>query len=238
MIYIYVVVEGQSEESFVNNILKPYFTPNNILLKAEQVITGKDKYGAIFKGGGNSYKLYRKHIKNKIKNCGKQKNCYITTMIDFYGLPNDFPKFNEIKQADIYEKVKFLEKSFFDDIQTNNFIPYIQLHELETLLYCDIDKICDEFFDLNIKNLKEQITKNIQEFDNIELINNSKETSPSKRLNRLTKQAYCGRKITSSTSILNKIDINVMLQRCEHFRKWIERLNMLANIQQSGIDKN
>ncbi len=238
MINIFVVVEGQSEESFVKNILKPYFARKDIFLKPEQVITGKDKHGTVCKGGGNSYTLYKKHIKNRLKDCAKQKNCYITTMIDLYGLPNDFPKLNETKQTNVYEKVQMLEKNFFDDIGADNFIPYIQLHELETLLYCDIDKICDEFFDLNIKNLKEQITKNIQEFDNIELINNSKETSPSKRLNRLTKQAYCGRKITSSTSILNKIDINVMLQRCEHFRKWIERLNMLANIQQSGIDKN
>jgi hypothetical protein len=237
LINIYVIVEGQCEENFVNNILKPYFFSKNIFLKPEQVITGKDKHGTVCKGGGNSYGLYKKHIQNRIKNCTKQKNCYITTMIDFYGLPNDFPKSNDTSKKTTYDTIKLWEKTFFDDIGVDNFIPYIQLYEFETLLYCDIDKICDEFFDLDIKNLKVKITKDIQQFDNIELINNSIDTSPSKRLNKLTDGKYCNSKVASSTNILKKIDIKTMLQKCTHFKYWIEKLTIL-NTNKNIIEKS
>ena len=43
MINIYIIVEGQSEEKFIKEILSPYFAHQNIFLHPERVITGKDK---------------------------------------------------------------------------------------------------------------------------------------------------------------------------------------------------
>ncbi|NEW61188.1 DUF4276 family protein, partial [Sulfurovum sp. bin170] len=192
MINVYIIVEGQSEEKFVKEILSPYFAHKKIFLHPERVITGRDKLGKACKGGGDSYKLYKNHLQKRIKQFHKQKNYYFTTMIDLYALPKDFPKLKDAKRYynKKYEYISFLEKAFSDDIGFSNFLPYIQLHEYETLLFCDINCIVDEFFDLEDDKLYEKITTDIKSYDNIELINDSKETAPSKRLNKYTNGEY------------------------------------------------
>ncbi len=227
MINVYIVVEGHSEEKFVKEVLTPYFSKKDIFLTAERVITGKDKIGNACKGGGNSYKLYKNHLEKRIKQFGGQDNYYFSTMTDFYALPNDFPKLSKNKQTDIYKSISYLEDSFKSDIGYKNFIPYIQLHEFETLLYCDIDIFGDEFFDLEISNLSDKIKDDIKEFDNLELINNSKITAPSKRLDKCTNGAYCGRKTTSGINILKKIDISILRDKCKHFDEWISKIEGL-----------
>jgi len=225
MINIYIIVEGQSEEKFVKEVLSPYFAPKNIFLYPERVITGKDKLGRACKGGGNSYQLYKNHILKRIKQFNRQKNYYFTTMIDLYALPKDFPQLQEAQQySDKYSYIDFLEKAFLDDIGSNNFFPYIQLHEYETLLFCDIDAIVDEFFDLEDDRLYDKIIIDIKSYDNIELINDSRETAPSKRLDVYTNGNYCGRKTTSSINILKKIDISVLRRKCQHFDRWLNNI--------------
>jgi hypothetical protein len=229
MINIYIIVEGQSEEKFVKEILSPYFASKNIFLYPEIVITGRDKRGKACKGGGDSYELYKNHIQKRIKQFKKQKNYYFTTMIDLYALPKDFPKLQKAQQYynDKYQYILFLEKAFYDDIGFNNFFPYIQLHEYETLLFCDIDAIVYEFFDLEDDKLYDKIVKDIRDYDNIELINDSKETAPSKRLDRYTNGNYCGQKTTSSINILKNIDIEVIRNRCQHFNRWLQYMENL-----------
>lgn len=232
MINLYIIVEGQSEEKFIREILSPYFSHNNIFLYPERVITGKNKQGRACKGGGDSYRLYKNHLQKRIKQFQKQKNYYFTTMIDLYALPNDFPKLKEAKEYynDKYRYVSFLEEAFYEDIGYKNFFPYIQLHEYETLLFCDIDSIVDEFFDLEDDKLYEKISKDIQEYDNIELINDSKETAPSKRLDRYTNGEYCGRKTTASINILKSIDIEIIKDKCRHFNAWLDKIQKLRKI--------
>jgi hypothetical protein len=230
MIYVYIIVEGQSEEKFVKEILSPYFASKNIFLSPERVITGRDRQGKACKGGGDSYKLYKNHIQKRIKQFKKQKNYYFTTMIDLYALPKDFPKLKEAKKYnDKYKYLSFLEKAFFDDIGFDNFFPYIQLHEYETLLFCDIGAIVDEFFDLEDDKLYDKIIKDIKSYENIELINDSKETAPSKRLDKYTNGNYCGQKTTSSINILKNIDIGVLCDKCQNFDRWLRKIEELKS---------
>lgn len=44
-------------------------------------------------------------------------------------------------------KVAVIEKALADDIDDGRFIPYIQLHEFETLLFADPRKFEIEYFD-------------------------------------------------------------------------------------------
>ena len=230
MIHLYIIVEGQSEEKFVKEVLAPYFANKNIFLYAECVITGQTKLGKACKGGGNSYKLYKNHIRKRIKQYEKQSNYYFSTMIDLYAIPNDFPKIDEAKRyySDKYQYVSFLEDAFCNDVGKRNFLPYIQLHEFETLLFCNIDAIVDEFFDLEDAHLRNRIEEDISSYDNIELINDSHATAPSKRLDSYTNGEYCGRKTTASINILKATSIEIIKERCSHFNDWLNKIENLS----------
>ena len=106
-------------------------------------------------------------------------------------------------------------------------MPYIQLHEFETLLFCDIDAIVDEFFDLEDDRLYKRIIKDIQQYSNIELINDSIESAPSKRLDRYTDGEYCRRKTTAGVNILKRVDVDRLRGCCRHFDSWIEAIENL-----------
>lgn len=82
MIYIYAVVEGQTEEKFIKDILNPYLEDYG---KFIYPIIVKTKTG--HKGGITEYKPIKKDILSLLKD----RNVYVTTMIDYYGLPSDFP---------------------------------------------------------------------------------------------------------------------------------------------------
>jgi hypothetical protein len=61
-------------------------------------------------------------------------------MVDLYSYPKNVPGYEEIQSLDAYERVMGLEESLAADIASQRFVPYIQLHEFETLLYADLSR--------------------------------------------------------------------------------------------------
>lgn len=104
-----------------------------------------------------------------------------TTMIDYYGLSTDFPVLlnNQALQADIQVKIERLEQAFGQDINQPNFLANFIVHEYEALLFCQPEKFIDWIDDeAPIKKLLAIKA----EFSTPELINNSPQTAPSKRI--------------------------------------------------------
>ncbi len=132
------VVEGQTEETFVRDVLSPYLSTRGVYPVARSVETGRQ--GAkIFRGGIVSYSKAKSDIIRWLK---QDTDAYVTTMFDYYALPNDFPSFDDAKIAsDIYQKAEKIENAMGTDISNIKFIPYIQMHEFEAILFSNINKI-------------------------------------------------------------------------------------------------
>ncbi len=207
MIYIYAVVEGQTEEKFIKDILNPYLEDYG---KFIYPIIVKTKTG--HKGGITEYKPIKKDILSLLKD----RNVYVTTMIDYYGLPSDFPGMQTRPKGNIYQKVSYLELEFHKDINHERFIPYIQIHEFESLLFSDI-----QVFRSEIQNCLHKI---INKFPNPEEINDNPNTAPSKRIEQAYKKAGLTYNKLLGVEILKRIGINTLKSRCQHFRDWIDKL--------------
>lgn len=137
-----------------------------------------------------------------------------------------------IDNQDIYIKINNLEKSFKNDIDklienVEKFIPYYQLYEFETLLYADIDQFesaDSEWEDKYIQTLKEDVAG----FENIEEINNSRETSPSHRIEKIFVMPKY-KKLIHSIKIIEKIGIDNIRNKCRHFNEWCKKLESCIN---------
>ena len=103
--------------------------------------------------------------------------------------------------------------------QFNNYIPYIQLHEFEALAFSSANsfEILFEDNEMNYKGIREVIDS----FPNPEDINDSPETAPSKRMQKLI-PGY--NKVAYGISLIEYTGLSVILQKCPHFREWIEKL--------------
>ena len=224
---IHVLCVGQTEQGFVKEVLAPYLQQHGIQGVKSILITTNKKKNA--RGGVLSYS----HAKTDIdlllrahKDEGSVRHIF-TTMFDLYALPNDFPGYEKSKTiSDPYSQVQQLEESFAEAINDRRFIPYIQLHEFEALLFCGIEYIMSLYPDS--KSQCQQLYRTLSDIGNPELINNRPETAPSKRIIKAVegdkKTRYSYNKPTTGKIVTGKIGVDVLRSKCKHFDEWIENL--------------
>jgi hypothetical protein len=223
MIRLHFVVEGQTEEAFVNSVLADHLGGRNVFADARCVETSR--YGGrVFRGGGGSYQKIRKDLILWMKE-DQQTEAVFTTMFDVYGLPGDFPGLeNARRQMDPYQRVAFLEKAFADDVAHRRFIPYLQLHEFEALLLADPAKFAARFVE-HTKGIQALIEE-CAPYPSPELINDGETTAPSKRI--IDKIAdYGGSKRSAGPLIARQIGLPTIRQKCPHFDSWLVKLEGL-----------
>ena len=219
---LYIIVEGQTEETFVNRILKPHL--GNFLVGASAlVVTTSRKRGA--RGGLSDYHKPRNDILRLTKQ-EKNANVRFTTMFDLYDLPPDFPGYEDAAlRNDPYQRVEDLENALADDISDPRFIPYIQLHEFEALLLSDPGKL-EAQFDGSADAIARLATMAAR-FPSPEHINDSSTTAPSKRIIRALPE-YEGRKASAGPIVAEKIGLPMMRSKCAHFAEWLGKLESLG----------
>jgi hypothetical protein len=219
IVRLHMIVEGQTEQSFVQNVLSPHLAAFNVFADARSVLTSKDtKAHKEYRGGLIGYQKARADIVTWLKE-DQHPECRFATMFDLYALPADFPCYADAaKLMDPYARVLSLESAFGKDINDRRFIPYIQLHEFEALILADPKQIDWEYLDHDhpIGNLVKMVGT-----QNPELINDGFETAPSKRI---LKEIPEYDKVTSGVSIVQKIGLPALRQKCRHFSNWLQKL--------------
>ena len=148
-------------------------------------------------------------------------------MFDFYGLPADFPGMNDMPLGSTPEdQVIHLEEALSADLRNQRrFLPYLQLHEFEALLFSDINKLDEALSTLESATKYHDLHQIIKRFNNPELINGNPSTSPSKRLLSLY-PAYDKR--FYGELVAEMIGIDRIRVKCPHFNSWINRLEQLS----------
>lgn len=208
------IVEGDCEVAFVKKMLIPFLYMNADAAGwhlSVQKITTNRKLNK--KGGNVSYALF----KNEVKRVIAQGDVWITTFVDFFRLPNDFPGF-----TDEGKRIDEVEKAVKADIGYDRFLPYIQKFEFETLLFSSIDG-----FELLLDDDKklEKIKDIINLYPDIESINGGRDTAPSKRLQNI----FDYNKTVDSDMILSMLDIETIRHKCNRFNSWIECLQNIIS---------
>ncbi len=224
-IRLHFIVEGQTEETFVNQTLRPHLAKLCIWADARCVMTSR-KRGIKHRGGISSYAKVKKDIHAWIRD-DQNPDARFTTMFDLYGLPADFPSHGDtMRPLDPYRRVKILEDALRDDISDlrRRFIPYFQVHEFEALLLSDPQKLESQFYDRRseIQRLEEMASK----FDSPERINDGNNTAPSKRIIQEIPE-YEGSKASAGPIVAAKIGLPTLRLKCEHFGRWLGELEAL-----------
>ena len=106
-------------------------------------------------------------------------------------------------------------------------IPYIQKYEFETLLFSK-PSYYEEYF--NDQSAKTEIESIISSCGGVENINNSRETAPSKRIDKFfDKYNEQYDKVFHGASIADDIGIDIILTKCVRFKNWINIIQNLTN---------
>lgn len=206
------IVEGDCEQRFINEHLIKYLSYKfpGTSMHAQKITTNRKKH---VKGGNIDYPLF----KNELQRTAAQGGVLITTFMDFFRLPTDFPGYSlDARMIDHIEDA--IRMDCRDVVIPEFFLPYIQKHEFETLLFANYSGFA------GIVNEKQQqkILDIVQDkkFSTPEDINGGQETAPSKRLLSI----FNYRKVLDSALALKNVDIDTLRGRCPRFDLWVDRL--------------
>lgn len=233
------IVEGQTEETFVKRILSESLSNSGVFVSGVRCVeTGRKrlkrpniikpgKQEMIFRGGMPSFEKVKRDIEMWLD---EDRKAYLTTMFDLYALSHDFPMYDSaIKATSSVQKIKIIEEAFKENISDQRFIPYIQLHEFEGLLFSNvevIDAVLKPYHDSRLQDLRSIK----DQFKTPEEINDGVETAPSKRIISLFKSYQ---KVTYGYQIAQRIGIDAIRRECPHFNEWIVKLGQLGIYGQS-----
>lgn len=219
MMIINILVEGQTEELFIKDILAPYLLDKGIFMTPTIINTKIVKDGANFKGG-LSNRNYGKFINDIKRLINSTPHGFVTTFIDYYALPTKFPNFEDrLTFNTSIAQVEFIEKKLSEYINSENFIPYIQIHEFEAFLFTEKSGFENniEPSDGNISNL----IQIINDYNNPEDINQGQATAPSKRIEANYKSYQ---KMLEANMMILDIGLEIIIDKCPHFKSWIDLL--------------
>lgn len=211
-----IICEGPTENEFCLHVLAPALLKKGIFVDAPLI---KKSNGGIVPWGS---------IKRQIENHLHEKDAYVSMLIDYYGIKDsyNFPGWMESKTIEnLEERMSFLWDKMYTDVSpdlANRFIPYIQLHEFESLLFSDIEVFENNFDrkELNIGLLQAAV----QKFSNPEEINSRPTLAPSKRLMAAV-EGY--EKIIYGSCLAEEIGLEKIISMCPLFRGWFNRLSSL-----------
>ena len=221
---LHCIVEGQTEVAVFTSLLTPY-----ILEK-----TGAYCLFTPIKHTGGGIVQFSK-ILPELREHLKEKKI-VTTYFDYYGIheSHNFKNYNKakIEQSNAKVGVELLEKGMTEflnekGINTRYFVPYIQLHEFEALLFSS-----SESFELvyDNDNITNEIQKINNRYPNPEDINDSPRTAPSKRIIKIVeKHETSYEKVIDGEDLATLTSIDTIMEKCPRFSKWINTIILELN---------
>ncbi len=220
MIRVHVICEGQTEEEFVRQVLCPALLERNVILLPSCI-------GKVGHKGGN-VKFQRLLLDIRQRLLGDQ-HCYCTTLMDYYGLPSDFPgKEASDRCTGSYEKLSNISEALSREISLElgaagcRFIPYVQMYEFEGLLFSQTRVLAES---IQKSNLAEKFGKIRDSFSTPEDINDSPDTAPSKRIERL----FSGYdKPIHPVLAASEIGLDAIRLECRLFDRWVKQIEELT----------
>ncbi|MCP5098817.1 MAG: DUF4276 family protein [Chloroflexi bacterium] len=218
---VVAVVEGVTEQTFIKTVLAPQLALQDVMITARLV----GKPGR--KGGVGEFSRARRDIVAVLR---QDTAVFCTTMFDYYGMPTSWPQRGLASDAPFKNRARLVEEAILQDIfqemgngfLSRRFIPYIQMHEFEALLFSDPDTLAQTMQQPLMAASLREIEAG---FGSPEMINDHVETAPSKRLIKLF-PSY--NKVVDGALAAQHITLSKMRQKCLHFAAWLTKLEELG----------
>lgn len=219
---VLVLVEGQTEEVFVNQVVAPALAEKDMYLVSKVLTTKVVKSGHQFKGGVSKFTPLRRDLQRLLGDTGA---ACVTTMIDYYGLPADFPGLDRLPTGHVYQRAEHLEAALEESIGDPRLIAYLSIHEFEALVLAGLDELASTLLESPESKRIEQLRQVLARVGSPEEVNDGETTHPAARI-----QAAFPRyqKMLHGRLVSARIGLPRLREACPHFGGWIDRLEQLA----------
>lgn len=230
MARLLIHVEGQTEEDFVNDVLRNYLVGQGYH-SVDARLVGNARLRER-RGGIRPWPPVKRDITNHLR---EDQGCIATTMVDYYALPQSgagaWPGRAQSKGLKtIEQKALCVQTAVRDDLvaemgnrfDSDRFVPFVVMHEFEGLLFSD----CVAFsHGIGRSDLEPRFRMIREQFATPEEINDSPGTAPSKRIEALV-PGY-EKPLLGVLAVL-EIGLPAIRKECPLFNGWLKKLESLA----------
>lgn len=123
-------------------------------------------------------------------------------------------------------------ESIGDDPDRSRFMPYIQMHEFEALLFSEPKTLGEVLTrDAHPRRIIHALQQVTGKFATPEEIDDGQTTAPSKRIRSLANHYQ---KVTDGNRAAIRIGLDTMRRACPHFDQWLVSLEMLGQHHRAG----
>ena len=198
-----IVVEGETEEAFVNQLLDPHLR-----------VAGMDTNTFVLRGRVSVARI-ASTMANLFSRCDA-----VTSLVDYYGFGDKGPDNVDALQDRILNEVK---DRLDPSTDLTKVIPYVQKHEFEAILFAQVSAFQSA---LGLSSITlSQLSAVSQQFPNPEDINDNPETAPSKRIEAIIDYYN---KVTYGPMIARAIGLPTIRTKCPRFHSWVTSLESLS----------
>lgn len=201
-----IVVEGDTEEEFVKQVLRPHLSKYDV-----------EAVAIMPKGQGGNISVDR--LAPAMAKLSWNFDA-VTSLVDFYGFKGKHPGDSA---ADIETRIN--SGVTLHSPRDRHVVPqfaYVQLHEFEALLFSQPEAF-QTIFGLSSNSLHE-FEQVVSQFATPEDINDSYDTAPSKRI---TSVVPSFRKRLHGPAIAKRIGLDLIRAACPRFHEWTGQLESL-----------
>ena len=234
---LFILVEGATEEEFVNEILRPHLITNHSFDAVDARIVGNSRLRENRKGI-KAWSAVRKDITNRLLS---DKGVYSTLLVDYYALPQGsigeggWPGRSTASKLPFPQKATTVQSAIALDIRNElpnpndhkRFIPFLVMHEFEALLFSDPKAMARGF---NHQDAEPDFAAIASAFKTPEEINDSRITSPSWRIQKIFEDRGYGKYSKPLLGNLAALEVTlpVIRAKCPHFNEWLCKLERLG----------
>jgi len=224
LIEVIVVAEGQTEETFVRDVLAPVFGAREIFLHARPIATSR-------RGRGGA--LSRDRVLSFLRKTLRERaDTYVTTLFDLYGLRRDFPGVATAPTTDPIARCVAIEAAFTNVVAADSgcrpdrFLAHVQPYEFEALLFSDVSRFGE--VQSGWTRFESELQQARDAAPSPEHINDGPQTHPSARMEQLRDPSYD--KPLHGSRLAERIGIARIRRECVHFDSWLARLETLTSL--------
>lgn len=224
-----VHVEGETEETFSNEILRPHLVEAGYHSVDARIIGNARQRSR--RGGIRGWPQVKQDI---VRHLRQDDAAIATTMVDYYALPlsgqKAWPGRAEAAEKPFHERAAVIEAALLADVKNEmgssfdvkRFVPFVVMHEFEGLLFSD----CAGFAKgIGRPDLAPDLSTIRNQFTTPEEINDSPITAPSKRIEQLIPEYQ--KPIHGNVAAL-EVGLKKIKEECPHFKGWLNDLEKLA----------
>ena len=213
-----IYCEGQTEEMFVERLLRPHLLMNGI--KVERPIlaaTSLDPSGQ--RGGFVNWQAIEFDLRQEFAS-DADPNLRFTTLLDVFRIPKAVPGMpSVVGPLTTVSDIEHIERAIEGVFNEPRFKAYLQRHELEALLLANTSALADVFY--RDKSGIRQLANNISTFATAEDINHGPATHPAARLAGAI-LGYENLKASNAYFVLAEAGLESVRAKCPRFSAWLD----------------